>query len=241
MAETSTGRQLSSPCSVPSPCSTGSAALFHSLSLCLSLAGDLFYVNVDMSNHSKWFRFRFPRELAVCVGSSQLPAIKHAIAALVSDVLVVVFPLFLLLLLLLPLTGCECDILRVSVSHCCWGRLETEGFQPGLHTMRHVKFFFALSAVAFPLFPFPFTLALSAMCVVVFFFFSRNCCQLVGHIFNAAKMPVDCQSRSYLLSNCLAMLKGRTRFLFVSFVPPPQLPHLSLPQPHPLLRCHNDC
>lgn len=124
-----------------------------------------------MSNHSKWFRFRFPRELAVCVGSSQLPAIKHAIAALVSDVLVVVFPL-LLLLLLLPLTGCECDILRVSVSHCCWGRLETEGFQPGLHTMRHVKFFFALSAVAFPFFLFPLLLHYQqCVCVVVFFSF----------------------------------------------------------------------
>lgn len=53
-------------------------------------------------------------------------------------------------LVLLPLTGCECDILRVSVSHC-WSRdrLETEGSPYGLHTMRHVKFFFALSAVAF--------------------------------------------------------------------------------------------
>lgn len=148
MAETSTGRQLSSPRSVLDwKCSSLSLPLY----VFLYLVGDLFYVNVDMSNHSKWFRFRFPRELAVCGGSSQLPAIKHAIAALVSDVLVVVFPL-LLLLLLLPLTGCECDILRVSVTHCCWGRLETEGFQHGLHTMRHVKFLFALSAVAFPLY-----------------------------------------------------------------------------------------
>lgn len=81
----------------------------------LSGAGDLFYVNVDMSNHSKWFRFRFSRELPHSGrGSSQLPAIKHAIAALVSDVLVLV-----VFVVVAVTAGSECDILRVSVSHCC--------------------------------------------------------------------------------------------------------------------------
>lgn len=99
---------------------------------CSFLAGDLFYVNVDMSNHSKWFRFRFSRELPHSGrGGSQLPAIKHAIAALVSDVLVVA-PVVAVAVT----AGSECDILRVSVSHCCLVGLKQKAPNASAHNAR---------------------------------------------------------------------------------------------------------
>lgn len=103
---------------------------------CSFLAGDLFYVNVDMSNHSKWFRFRFSRELPHSGrGGSQLPAIKHAIAALVSDVLVVA-PAVVLVLVVVVTAASECDILRVSVSHCCLVGLKQKAPNASAHNAR---------------------------------------------------------------------------------------------------------
>lgn len=100
---------------------------------CSFLAGDLFYVNVDMSNHSKWFRFRFSRELPHSGrGGSQLPAIKHAIAALVSDVLVVAPAVVVVAVC----AASECDILRVSVSHCWLVGLKQKAPNASAHNAR---------------------------------------------------------------------------------------------------------
>lgn len=70
----------------------------------------------------------FPESCHSGRGGSQLPAIKHAIAALVSDVPVVV--------LVAVAAGCECDILRVSVSHCCLVGLKQKAPNATAHNAR---------------------------------------------------------------------------------------------------------
>lgn len=77
----------------------------------------------------------FPESCHSGRGGSQLPAIKHAIAALVSDVPVVV-PAVVVLVFVVLAAGCECDILRVSVSHCCLVGLKQKAPNATAHNAR---------------------------------------------------------------------------------------------------------
>lgn len=130
MAKASTGRQLSGPHSIGARLGStglGSDWLDWAGLACASSAAFwlviYFMSTLTCQTIQSGFASVFPESCHSGRGGSQLPAIKHAIAALVSDVPVVV-PAVVLVFVVLA-AGCECDILRVSVSHCCLVGLNT--------------------------------------------------------------------------------------------------------------------
>lgn len=137
MAKASTGRQLSGPHSIGARLGSarlGSAWLGCAGLACASSAAFwlviYFMSTLTCQTIQSGFASVFPESCHSGRGGSQLPAIKHAIAALVSDVPVVVPAVVVLA------AGCECDILRVSVSHCCLVGLKQKASNATAHNAR---------------------------------------------------------------------------------------------------------
>lgn len=152
---------------------------------CSFLASDLFYVNVDMSNHSKWFRFRFAQRVSPVRGSQFAVRSDKARDCCCSS------------------SRCyccfcccvECDILTASVTHCCL--IAAWNTRP---TLPSVEFSFSLLAFCFLFFSLVFVINNWLKCctahMFVCWFVCSASCQPVAYVFNARKAcclsPASC-------------------------------------------------